>query len=318
MIPSLLYRQIFWRRNAGVWGIFAVTLLFLVAYAILFPNLLRLDSIARLSQTWFPLAAVAMSQAIVMLTGGVDLSIGAVVSVGCVLSATVIGDGALGMAGGILAVIGAGAAIGAVTGLLIFLLRLPPIIVTLATSFVWTGVALLIMPTPGGETPGALSDALAGTWPTPLLVIAALAGLWKLWTLTPLGLSTIAAGDNPTGAFRSGVPIGRTTVASYAIGGVLSVLAGLSLAAQTGSGDPTIGTPYTLNSITAAVLGAVAFSGGEGTMRGALTGALLLTVMIGVMFLLGISAFYQYIAQGAVILMAVALPHLRLSQLRRG
>ncbi len=215
------------------------------------------------------------------------------------------------MAGGIVLVLLAGAAVGAVTGLLVTLLRLPPIIVTLATSFIWTGVALLIMPIPGGSVPESLSDALAGDVPTPLLIVAALAVLWKLWTLTPLGFASAVFGDNPAGAFRSGIDIGRARVAAYALSGVLSMSAGLFLAAQTGGGDPTIGTPYTLNSITAAVLGGIAFSGGAGTMRGALAGAMLLTAMISVMFLLGISAFYQYIAQGVVILIAMALPLLR-------
>lgn len=311
MILGRLYWTIQWRRNAGLWALFAVTLLFLAGYAALFPGLLRVASIARVSQTLFPLAVVAMAQAMVMLTGGIDLSTGAVVSVGCVAAASVVGATPLGMAGGLVLVLATGAAIGLATGLVVTLLRLPPIIVTLATSFVWSGVALIIMPVPGGSVPDALSDALAGDLPTPLLGLLLLALLWKLWTLTPLGLSTIAAGDNPSGSFRSGVAVGRSLVACYVISGVLNVLAGLFLAAQTGSGDPTIGAPFTLNSITAAVLGAVAFSGGVGTMRGALTGALLLTVLISVMFLLGISAFWQYIAQGAVILIAVALPLLR-------
>jgi ribose transport system permease protein len=306
-----LYWSIFWRRNGSAWAIMAATLVVLVLYALLFPTLLQLSGLARLSQTWFPLAAVAMAQSIIMLTGGVDLSTGAVVSVGCVLSATVVGDGVVGMAGGIAIVAAAGAAIGVMTGLVVTLLRLPPIIVTLATSFIWGGVALLIMPVPGGSIPDSLSNALAGDLPTPILVMVVLALLWKLWTLTPLGLASAVFGDNPAGAYRSGINVDVARVAAYAISGVLSVLAGLFVAAQTGSGDPTIGTSYTLNSITAAVLGGVAFTGGVGTMRGALAGALLLTAMISVMFLLGISAFYQYIAQGAVILVAVALPLLR-------
>ena len=299
------------RRFGRIWPLQAATLIVLLLYAFLFPTLLHLSGLARLSQTWFPLAAVAMAQSIIMLTGGVDLSTGAVVSVGCVLAATVVGGSAAGMAGGIAMVLAAGAVIGVMTGLVVTLLRLPPIIVTLATSFVWSGVALLIMPVPAGSIPDSLSNALAGDLPTPMLIIALLALLWKLWTLTPLGLASAVFGDNPAGAYRSGVNVDLARVAAYAISGVLSVLAGLFVAAQTGSGDPTIGTSYTLNSITAAVLGGVAFTGGVGTMRGALTGALLLTAMISVMFLLGISAFYQYIAQGAVILVAVALPLLR-------
>jgi ribose transport system permease protein len=306
-----LYGAIFWRRNAGVWGIFAATLLLLAVYAALFPSLLSVVGVARFSQTWFPLAAVGMAQALIMLTGGVDLATGAVVSVGCVLTVTLVGDSPARMAGGVAAVLACGAAIGAVTGLLVTALRLPPIIVTLATSFVWTGVALLILPIPGGSVPASFSDNLAGDFPTPVFILIGLVILWKLWTLTPFGLASASVGGNLAGAFRSGVHIDRARIAAYAISGMLTVLAGMFLAAQAGSGDPTIGAPYTLNSITAAVLGAVAFSGGVGTMRGAIAGAMLLTAMVSVMFLLGVSAFYQYIAQGAVILVAVALPLLR-------
>lgn len=311
MHASRLYWSIFWQRNAGVQGIFAATLLFLVVYAVLFPGLLRVDSIAKLSQSWFPLAAAAMGQAVIMLVGGIDLAIGAVVSIGCVLSATLIGQTPAGMAGGIVLVLASGTAIGALTGLLITALHLPPIIVTLATSFVWTGVALLIMPTPGGEVPDGLCNALAGNVPAALVVAVVLMLAWKLWMLTPQGLALVASGDNPLGAFRSGLNVRRALVAGYAVSGTLAALAGFFIALQTGSGDPTIGAPYTLNSITAAVLGAVAFTGGQGTMRGTLAGALLLTVMINVMFFLGISAFYQYITQGLVIIAAVAIPLLR-------
>jgi ribose transport system permease protein len=306
-----LYPRIQWRRNADVWGIFVAAFLLLAVYAFLFPALFQMSGLARLSQTWFPLAAAAMAQALIMLTGGVDLSIGPAVSVGCVLTVAWVGDSPGAMALGVVGVLAVGALMGAGAGLIVNLLRLPPIIVTLAMSFVWTGVALLILPIPGGSVPEALSDALAGDYPTPILILVALVLLWKLWTLTPIGLASAAFGGNPAGAFRSGVDIDRARVAAYAIAGALCALAGLFLAAQAGAGDPTIGAPYTLNSITAAVLGAVAFSGGLGTMRGALAGALLLTAMVSVMFLLGVSAFYQYIAQGLVILAAVSAPLLR-------
>jgi ribose transport system permease protein len=222
-----------------------------------------------------------------------------------------VGESAARMTLGVAGVLAVGALMGAATGLVVNLLRLPPIVVTLAMSFIWTGVALLIMPIPGGSVPEAFSDALAGNFPTPILILAVLVGLWKLWTLTPVGLASAAFGGNPAGAFRSGVDIDRARIWAYAISGALCAIAGLFLAAQAGAGDPTIGTPYTLNSITAAVLGSVAFSGGLGTMRGALAAALLLTAMVSVMFLLGVSAFYQYIAQGLVILTAVGAPLLR-------
>ena len=134
---------------------------------------------------------------------------------------------------------------------------------------------------------------------------------WKLYLATPIGLGLYAAGDNPVGAYRSGVPVDLAKVVAYAISFMLAALAGLFVAAQTGSGDPVIGTPFTLNSIAAAVLGGVGFLGGAGTMRGAIAGSLLLSVMINVMFFLGFPPVAQYIAQGLIIVGAVALPQIR-------
>jgi ribose transport system permease protein len=306
-----LYRSLFWQRNRGVWPISLLVLLLFGSWAALFPGLLRVDGIAKLSESWFPLAVAAMGQAIVLLAGGIDLSVGAMVSVGSVVSATYVTGSPLNIVGGVFLVLAAGAIMGCFTGLFVVLLRLPPIIVSLAASFIWAGAALCIMPTPGGELPSNLSDAVAGDVPTALLGLVVLLALWKLWMLLPLGLAVYAVGDNPVGAYRSGLNVNGAKLACYTISGVLSALAGFFLGLQTGSGDPLIGAPYTLNSITAAVLGGVAFTGGVGTMRGVLAGSLLLTMLVNVMFFLGISAFYQYIAQGAVIIVAVALPLLR-------
>lgn len=310
-MPSRLYLALFWQRNRGVGGIALVTLLALVIYAFLFPGLLSPGGIAQLSQAWFLLASAAMAQALVMLTGGVDLAIGSLVSLGSVLTATLLVKAGLGMTFGIPAVLLIGAAIGAVTGAIVTLVGLPPIVVTLATSFVWTGIALVVMPTPGGSVPDALSNTFAGNQPVTLLLILALILLWKLFLHTRTGIAVYAAGENAVGAFRSGVQVTRVKITAYAIAGALALLSGMAIAVQTGAGDPTIGTPYTLNSITAAVLGGVAFTGGIGTLRGTLVGALLLTVLINVMFFMGLPPFYQYVVQGLIIIGAVSLPLLR-------
>jgi len=107
------------------------------------------------------------------------------------------------------------------------------------------------------------------------------------------------------------VPVDAARIAAYAISGLLSTAAGLFVAAQTGSGDPVIGQAFTLNSIAAAVLGGVGFLGGRGTMRGAIAGSLLLSALINVMFFLGFPPVAQYIAQGLIIVGAVALPQIR-------
>lgn len=306
--PGLYWRAQL-RRNKGVRGLFVVVAAFLAMYVYLFPGLFSVGGVSKFAQSWFPLALVSMSQAILMLTGGISLSIGATVSLGAVIAATTM-TGPLGVAGGLAAVAAAGLGIGAVTGIIVVRLRLPAIVVTLAASFIIGGAALLILPRPGGMIPVWFSDLLAGNTPAALILLILTAVLWKLYLATPLGLSIYAAGENPVGAYRGGVPVDASRVAAYAISGMLAAGAGLFVAAQTGSGDPVIGNAFTLNSIAAAVLGGVGFLGGRGTMRGAIAGSLLLSVMINVMFFLGFPPVAQYVAQGLIIIGAVAIPEI--------
>lgn len=307
-VPGLYWRAQL-RRNRGVRGLFVVVAAFLAIYVYLFPGLFSVGGVSKFAQSWFPLALVSMSQAILMLTGGISLSIGATVSLGAVIAATTM-SGPLGVVGGLAAVAAAGLGIGAATGVIVVRLRLPAIVVTLAASFIIGGAALLILPRPGGMIPVWFSDLLAGNTPAALILLILTAVLWKLYLATPLGLSIYAAGENPVGAYRGGVPVDASRIAAYAISGMLAAGAGLFVAAQTGSGDPVIGNAFTLNSIAAAVLGGVGFLGGRGTMRGAIAGSLLLTVMINVMFFLGFPPVAQYVAQGLIIIGAVAIPEI--------
>lgn len=305
-----LYLQVQRSRNADLFGLFAVVLVFLAAYGFLFHGFLTLQGFAKFTQSWFPLALVAMAQAILMLTGGISLAIGALVSLGAVIAATTM-SGPGGVAGGAALVALAGLGIGAATGLIVVKLRLPAIVVTLAGSFIVGGAALLILPRPGGAVPAWISDVLAGNTPYAFVILLVIVLLWKLYIATPLGLGIYAVGENPVGAYRSGVKTDQVLIAAYAISGLLSTGAGLFVAAQTGSGDPVIGNAFTLNSIAAAVLGGVGFLGGQGSMRGALAGSLLLSLMISVMFFLGFTPVAQYVAQGLIIIGAVAIPQFR-------
>lgn len=309
--PGALYWAIQAKRNIGVRGLFVVVLAFMVAYGFLFHGLFTGSGFAKFTQSWFPLALVAMAQAILMLTGGISLAIGALVSLGAVLAATTM-TGPLGVAGGTALVCLVGLGIGTVTGIIVVRLRLPAIVVTLAGSFIIAGAALLVLPRPGGAMPSWLSDMLAGNTPAAFGVLVVIVLAWKLYLATPLGLSLYAAGENPVGAYRSGVPVDAARIAAYAISGLLCTGAGLFVAAQTGSGDPIIGNSFTLNSIAAAVLGGIGFLGGQGTMRGALAGSLLLSLMISVMFFLGFTPVAQYVAQGLIIIGAVAIPQFRM------
>jgi ribose transport system permease protein len=309
MSDQPLYWPVQRRRSRGLWPLFCIVTVLLAAYAYLFPGLLSIGGLSKFTQSWFPLALVSMAQAILMLTGGISLAIGATVSLGAVIAATTM-TGPLGVPGAIALVAAAGLGIGAACGLIVVRLRLPAIIVTLAGSFIIAGAALLILPRPGGQIPAWFSDLLAGDAPVAVLLLALTAVAWKLYLATSLGLSLYAAGENPVAAYRSGVPVDAARIAAYAISGLLSTAAGLYVAAQTGSGDPVIGQAFTLNSIAAAVLGGVGFLGGQGTMRGALAGSLLLSLMINVMFFLGLPPVAQYVAQGLIIVGAVALPQI--------
>jgi ribose transport system permease protein len=311
---SRLYWALLRRRNTGLRGLFALLVLMLLVYATFFPGILSLAGVAKLTQNWFPLAVVAMAQTLVMLTGGIDLTVGAMVSLGSVLAATLISDSVTGETLGILWVLCTGVVIGALMGVGIALFRLPAILVTLACSFIVAGMALLVMPRPGGTIPEILSDVLAGDLPTALLLLALLVIGWRAFAATPFGSALIAVGDNPSGAFRSGVAVPLAQIAAYAIAGGLTAFAGFFIAAQTGAGDPLIGDRLTLQSITAAVLGGVGFFGGQGTMRGALSGSLLLIVIIKLIFFLGLPAFAQYVAEGLIIITAMAVHRLRQSE----
>ena len=310
-----LYWAIQWRRNEGLGALFIVLAGFLILYAVLFPGILSIGGAGRFVQNWFPMALVAVAQAMIMLTGGIDLSVGAMVGLGSVVAATSMG-GAFGIAGGTAATLGMGALVGTGVGVIVSIGRYPAIIVTLATSFIIGGAALLILPRPGGAIPPVLSDFLAGDHPTAVLLLILLVLGWKLYQATPLGIGLIASGDNPTGAYRSGVPTHRARIVAYALSGLLQAGAGLYVAAQTGSGDPVIGQPFTLAAIAAAVLGGVSFLGGQGTLRGALAGSLLMSLLINVMFFMNLPPVAQYVVQGLIIVVTVALPQLK-QMLRR-
>ncbi|MBC2887027.1 ABC transporter permease [Ochrobactrum sp. CM-21-5] len=304
-----LYLSVQRSRNRGLIGLYAVVGVFVLLYAWLFPGILSVGGFSKFTQNWLPLALVTMAQALLMLNGGITLAIGPLVSLGAVIAASTMGS-VFGVFGGVVAVIMSGFVIGALTGSIVAFMRLPAIIVTLAGSFIITGIALLILPRPGGFIPDWFSDFLAGHSPSAFIILVLIILGWKLFLATPMGLGIYAAGENPIGAYRSGVPVEKVKIISFALSGVLATCAGLFVAAQTGSGDPVIGTPFTLNSIAAAVLGGVGFLGGKGTMRGAICGSLLLSVMINVMFFLGFPPVAQYIAQGLIIVGAVALPEI--------
>lgn len=269
------------------------------------------------------LALVAMAQTFVVLTAGIDLSVGMVfVLANCLASHLVVGTPAQ-TALGVAAVLAAGLLCGAINGLIVIYGRLQPIVTTLATGAIYYGIALLLRPVPGGDINADLADALTGklfdTVPAVLVVLAVIVALvWIPYRCSVLGRAAYAIGSAEPAAYMSGVPIARARMLAYSLSGLLASLGGLLLTFLTYSGEASaqIGGTYTLNSIAAVVLGGVSLYGGAGSAIGAIFGALVLRTIGDLLFVFDLDPLWQPLFQGVILLVAVSLASLRLLKIR--
>lgn len=258
--------------------------------------------------TAMPTVLVAVGQSIVVLTRGIDLSVGGVVDVSNGLAATHLHAGVASMVGWSVAILLFGAVAGAINGALIAYARLQPILVTLATLSILQGLAIKILPEPGGSIPSTYSNVLANpNDPWSILALGCIAILWFVFRRIPLGVRIYAIGNDEYAARAHGIPVRRVKVAAYALSGLLSSAGGLFLAATTTAGDGTSGDVFVLTSIVAVVLGGVSFLGGRGSALGAVAGALILTILVNVLFFAGIDPLYQPFFEGLFLLVAVLL-----------
>jgi ribose transport system permease protein len=254
-----------------------------------------------------PLAYLAMAQSVVVIGGGIDLSVGALLVLVNCLSARLM-EGTDLVAAGCLAL---AAALGALTGLVITVSKVPDIIVTLATSFVWGGVALFVLPTPGGGTSEGFSALVLGSgsawWPALLCLLAPLLLVWAPLRRSRAGIAIYALGSNRNAAYLSGVDPLRTKVVAYAVAGLLAGMAGLATTAFTVGGSPqsTIAMNATLNSVAAIVLGGVALSGGVGGLIGPVFAVWCLYLIPNIMLGLGVDPSYGEVVKGVVVVLVV-------------
>ena len=296
------------RYRSSIVAIVALLLL-LLYYYYQQPLILSPFGVRTLANQGTTLALAALAQLTVVLTGGVDLSVGAIVGLSNAIAATYMGDSPWSVAAVILLTLAAGAGAGFVNGLLVAYGRIQPIIVTLATLYIYSGFALLIRPQPGGSVPGFYAHALTGAWgylPYSLVALLAVACLIRTPIMrSRLGTAIYAVGDNPGGAHMSAINVTRTLVAAYALGGFFAACAGLFLTAQTTSGDATIGTSYTLNSVAAVVFGGAILGGGRGLALGPIVAAYFISIIISVLFAAGVSPFYQSVFQGGILIVVL-------------
>ena len=300
------------QRNAWTLGLLAFLAILVVFTKIIQPSY-DARGIESLAISVLPLALAAAAQAVIVISGGIDLSIGSMMALTSVVAAANMDGQSEGYAVGVVvAVLLLGLVLGAVNGGLVVLTRVPDIVVTLALSFVWSGFALLVLRTPGGGSAEWLHSLVDGSllieWiPRAAVVLVVLVALiWIPIQRSKLGLSLYAVGSNQLAAFRSGVSIGRTKFIAYVIGGLLAALAGLTLTASTGIGTPVPG-PYTLLSVAAIVLGGVSLAGGRGGLFGPMVAVVILSLLRTDMTFLRLNTNLATVAQGVILVGVVML-----------
>jgi ribose transport system permease protein len=255
----------------------------------------------------------AIGQTLVVLTSGIDLSVGGIVDVTNSVAAQMMHNNPGSIIEVTLLVLLIGAGAGFINGILVTYGRLQPIIVTIATLAIWQGVALLILPQQGGSIPATFTNLLAGNiqalgnLPASLIIFVLLLLLWQILRRTRLLMTLYAIGNDERAARANGAPVRRAKITAYTLGGVFSGAAGLYLAAVATSGDATSGSPLTLTSIAAVALGGVSLLGGRGSAVGSLVGAAILTLLLNVLFFAGVNPQLQEFFQGLFLILAVII-----------
>jgi ribose transport system permease protein len=283
------------------------------------PDFFAASSLSDNIATFAPTILICVAQAIIVLSRELDLSVGAGVSlINCVM-ASLPADRVGGPLGVIAICLVVALLLGGVNGLLVAYAGLPSLVTTFATGAIWFGLALTIMPQPGGTVSDAIGDGYAGTIlgvPVPLIIVALAMGAWAVLARHRAGRRILAVGSNPEASRDAGIAVRRTKLMTYLVAWVLVCLCALTISAQTMSGDPRLGQSYTLASVAAVVIGGISLGGGRGTPWGALVGALVLGMVTNVIYFAGIASSWQEFVKGAVVV--VALGFMVLEGRRRG
>ena len=256
-------------------------------------------------------ACIALGMTLVIISGGIDLSVGPVAALTATLAAAMMVGGVpvpLALLGGL----GVGAACGFVNGALIAWGGLQPFIVTLGSLSLYRALALIytggqpIFGLPNGFR--ALTNGTIAGVPNPVMIVAVLAVVaWVTLNKTPLGEYFMAVGGNPEAARIAGVPVTLTKLSAYMISGFMAAVAAMILIGRLGAAEPTMGTLWELDAIAASAIGGASLMGGRGSIPGTLIGCIILGTLRNGLTLLNVQAFYQLLATGIIIIVAMLI-----------
>lgn len=308
----------FLRRQGWVTGLFVLFVVLFIITGLIQPAYGSGD-FGSLVRAVLPYAFAVAAQTVVVIAGGIDLSVAAMMALTSVTAASMMNGASEEYALFVVPfVLAMGFVLGAINGMLIVVTRVPDIVVTLATLFVLQGAALLVLDAPGGAAAEWLKALISGTVPIPglpdgidawlpkalLLLIVCLCIIWIPLRRSRLGLSIYAIGSSELAAFRSGVPVARTRIIAYALSGLFAAFGGLALTMSTGIGAPIPG-PYLLASVAAVVLGGVALGGGKGGLLGPIVAVFVLRLVRTDLTLLAIDPNVTAIIEGAIMVAVV-------------
>jgi ribose transport system permease protein len=300
------------RINLQALGIYIAAVVLFLILGLLSPQFLTIGNLRDVAVSASVNAIIGLGLTFVIITGGIDLSVGAIASFVGIVSANFMVNAGMAPILALVVGIAVGVGCGAVNGFLITGLKLPPFIATLGTMSVFQGLAYVVTDgKPVYDVPTGfvllLNSYIAGVPVVVILVAVVALGAWLLLRKTVFGQNVIAVGGSEETAWLSGIRVGRVKLAVYALSGGLAGLGGLVIVARINAAQPTAGSPYLLTAIAAAVIGGANLMGGEGRIAGTLVGALILGALTNGLVLLNVPSFYEQIVTGLVVLIAVTL-----------
>jgi len=299
------------RKNQGVLVVIVLLVLLLAFGAFVSDRFRTTNNFLNILEQSTGLALVSLGQTLTILTGGIDLSVGSMISLLSTLTSGMInGDGSM-VAPVVAGILVLGILIGAINGLLIIWLKVHPLIVTLGTGAVMQGLVLLYSLGPAGKVPREFTflayGKVLGIPIGAIFVVVAFALVGFFLTYARLGRYIYAVGDDDAGARLMGLPRAKVLVTVYAFSGFCCAMTAIYLVARFGVGQPYTGATFTLQSITPVVVGGTLLSGGKGGVLGTLLGVYLISLLNNVLNFMDVSTHYQLIAQGLIVIAAVSI-----------
>ncbi|MEZ9230845.1 ABC transporter permease [Vibrio amylolyticus] len=306
---------------------FASLIILLIAFSIASPNFMQTSNMLAILQATSVNGVLAIAATLVIITGGIDLSVGTLMTFTAVIAGVVLTYMGLPLPLGVIAAIGAGALCGLLSGTFIAKMKIPPFIATLGMMLILKGLSLVISgarpiyfnDTPGFDeiSRGSLIGELIPSIPIPngvvVLFLVALVAAFVL-SRTVLGRYTFAIGSNEEAVRLSGVNVDRWKMAIYALAGGICGIAGILIASRLNSAQPALGLGYELEAIAAVVIGGTSLAGGRGTIIGTLIGALIMAVLTNGLRVLSVDQEWQTVITGAIIILAVYADMMRRKQ----